>query len=264
MLHYLSKVFSASKKFELIPLAIQANRLYNLSMSYSSKFFRLQQNDTQLDRIQARLNELERLLSDDSILKEAEVRLNGAEADLQANRKSLLQAEQQVQNQRIKISQNEASLYGGKIHNPKELQDLQNEVASQKKYLTALEDRQLEAMLATEEAEDRSKSVRTEQAQIQASLIEKNAHLMAEKTELLHDKERLEIEHKAAASALAPADLGLYEQLRKIRNGVAVAKISEKACSACGVGLTPAMIQAANSPAQVTRCTSCGRILFPG
>jgi hypothetical protein len=37
----------------------------------------------------------------------------------------LKQSELEVEKQRIKIQQTEASLYGGLVHNPKELQDLQ-------------------------------------------------------------------------------------------------------------------------------------------
>jgi uncharacterized protein len=47
----------------------------------------------------------------------------------------------------------EASLYGGKIRNPKELQDLQVEIAALKRRTATLEDEQLEAMLAVEDAE---------------------------------------------------------------------------------------------------------------
>jgi uncharacterized pyridoxal phosphate-containing UPF0001 family protein len=38
----------------------------------------------------------------------------------------LKQTEADVEKQRIKIEQTESSLYGGRVQNPKELQDLQN------------------------------------------------------------------------------------------------------------------------------------------
>ena len=60
------------------------------------------------------------------------------------------QSEAEVEKQRIKIEQTEASLYGGHVHNPKELQDLQKDVASLKRHLETLEERQLEAMLVVE------------------------------------------------------------------------------------------------------------------
>ena len=233
-------------------------------MSYSSKFFRLQQIDTQLDHIHTRLKELEILLGENAALQAAEAQHNETDARLQTNRKILRQAEDQVQDQRVKISQNESSLYGGKIRNPKELQDLQNEVASLKKYLVVLEDRQLESMLATEEAENALTSAKSELDQVRASVVEQQAHLLAERTSLTQNTERFEIERQAAEAALVPAEIDIYNQLRKIRNGVAVVKISERSCSACGVNLTPAVIQSASSPSQIARCTSCGRILFPG
>ena len=52
-----------------------------------------------------------------------------------------------------RVGQAEASLYGGHVQNPKELQDLQKDVASLKRHLETLEERELEAMEAAENAE---------------------------------------------------------------------------------------------------------------
>ena len=54
---------------------------------------------------------------------------------------------------RVKLETSNAKLYGGRITNPKELQDIQLDVASSKRRLSAFEDEQLTAMIALEEAE---------------------------------------------------------------------------------------------------------------
>jgi predicted nucleic acid-binding Zn-ribbon protein len=233
-------------------------------MSLSLKLYRLQQIDTLIDQTLARLNELDILLSDRSSLEQAEETSRKADEALQAERKKLHQAENNVRDQRIKIEQEEAALYSGKMRNPKELQDLQSEVAALKRYLTTLEDRQLEAMIATEEAENAAKEAKAELNKVQAQMTEQNAHLNAEKSNLLKDKERLELERQAACSAISPQELDLYNQLRKTRRGIAVARILNRTCTACGSTLTPALVQAANSPNQIVRCSSCNRILYPG
>jgi len=233
-------------------------------MNLSGKLYRLQQIDTLHDQTMARLDELEKLLSDRTQVTQAEVECKNAEETLQVEHKKLRQAEDNVRDQRIKIEQDESALYSGKMHNPKELQDLQNEVSSLKRYLTTLEDRQLEIMISTEDVEAASKKAKDNLDQVQARMIEQNAGLNAEKTSLIKDKERLEVERQVASNALSSQELDLYNQLRKTRRGIAVARVVDRTCTACGTTLTPALVQAANSPSQIVRCSSCSRILYPG
>jgi uncharacterized protein len=233
-------------------------------MSLSSQLYRLQQIDTLNDQTLTRLDELETLLSNRSTVEQAEASCQKAEEALQEVTKKLRQAENNVRDQRIKIEQDESSLYSGKMHNPKELQDLQNEVAALKRFLTTLEDRQIEIMIAAEEAESAAEDAKAVVAQVQAQLVEQNAHLNAEKTKLLKEKERLEVERQVASNAISTQDLDLYNQLRKSRRGIAVTRVMERTCTACGSTLTPALVQAANSPGQIIRCPSCSRILYPG
>jgi ElaB/YqjD/DUF883 family membrane-anchored ribosome-binding protein len=94
-------------------------------MSLSSQLYRLQQIDTLIDQTLARLEELEKLLSDRSSVDQAEAISQKAEEALQEILKNLRHAENNVRDQRIKIEQDESALYSGKMHNPKELQDLQ-------------------------------------------------------------------------------------------------------------------------------------------
>ncbi len=122
-------------------------------MSEPFKLFRLQQIDTLIDQHRTRLREIDAILSDQTVIRSAEARVNETKAAFLSAREDLHHAEGLVQAQRIKIEQTEASLYGGKIRNPKELQDLQNELAALKRYLTVLEDKQLDAMMKSEEAE---------------------------------------------------------------------------------------------------------------
>jgi predicted nucleic acid-binding Zn-ribbon protein len=94
--------------------------------------------------------------------------------------------------------------------------------------------------------------------------IERNAELSGEKTNLLNQIGRLDSERKATIPTISATDLGLYEQLRKSRNGVAVVKIISRTCAACGATLTAALVQATQSSGQLVKCPTCGRILYPG
>ncbi len=233
-------------------------------MSQPFKLFRLQQVDSQLDHARARLSEIEVILGDHVVLRQAQDRARDAEAALSEARKSLHYAEQDVQAQRIKMEQAEASLYGGKIRNPKELQDLQKEVASLKRYIILLEDRQLENMLAAEEAETVFKNASLDVETVQAQAAEQQAGLNEEQKMLLNRCQGLEADRQALAGSVEVDDIRLYEQLRQQRRGIAVAKVADNACSACGSILTPGHVQAAYSPTQISRCAFCGRILYAG
>ena len=112
-------------------------------MSQTFKLYRLQQIDREIDRGNARLKEIEIELADDSQIKRSEKRVEAARTEREQAAKELRIAEQGVQDQRMKIERSEATLYGGKVANPKELQDLQQEGESLRKHLSTLEDLQL-------------------------------------------------------------------------------------------------------------------------
>ena len=120
-------------------------------MSESFKLFRLQQIDSELDKSYARIKAIDQLLADDEKIRRSQFKLDRAKKEHFDAEKNLRLAEQKVKDQRIKIERSQAALYGGKVSNPKELQDLQQESESLKKYLSILEDQQLEAMLAMDE-----------------------------------------------------------------------------------------------------------------
>jgi uncharacterized protein len=233
-------------------------------MTQTFKLYRLQQIDSQMDQARARVKEIEAALSKDEALRKAQESADAAARQLEVNRKALHKAEEDVLAQRVKIEQNEATLYGGKVRNPKELQDLQNEIAALKRYLGVLEDRQLEVMITIEESEQVSEQAKAALRVEAARNAEENEAMLSEHAVLQSDLARQEGERQAAVSGIDAADLGLYEQLRLTRRGVAVSKVNLGACQACGSTLSAALLHAARSPAQITRCELCGRILYGG
>ena len=233
-------------------------------MSQISNLYRLQQIDSQLDAINSKLISIATVLHDNSSILAAQQNFTEAEELNKLSSKKLRDAENKSYDTRIKLELAEASLYGGKIQNPKELQEIQNEAASLKRLLATLDDKQLDIMMEVEEAEAFVIKSKEELIVSQKMQIERNAVLDGEKTKLLSEVDRLISEKKATIPTLLVSDLGMYEQLRKSRNGVAVAKINSRACTACGTTLTAAVVQAAQSTGQIIRCPNCGRFLYPG
>jgi predicted nucleic acid-binding Zn-ribbon protein len=231
-------------------------------MSRPLNLYRLQQIDSKVDQANARLKEIEVLLADNITLRKATALEAQAKTNLEAAQKEQRQAETKVKNQRVKIEQVEATLYSGTVRNPKELQDLQNEVAALKRFLDTLEERQLETMLNVDDANEQHEKAsqilqkyRSQAEKQQAGLIQEREQILNERTESLKQRQ-------GAESIIVPDDIAIYNRLRKQRAGVAVAKVNQRACNACGSTLTAALHQAARSPSQVVFCESCGRILY--
>lgn len=234
------------------------------TMSRPFKLYRLQQIDSQLDRMIKRLREIEIDLNEDRALRQASDRSDQANEGLEKARKAQRRAEDNVLQQRVKIEQSEATLYSGKVRNPKELQDLENESASLKRYLSVLEDRQLEAMLAEEEAASSQVKAARELEKVRSQFAQQSNELLQEKERLLKDCTRSKEERQAAISSIPEEDMRLYTGLRQKSRGIAVAKVTDEACSACGSTLNSVLLHAARSPFEVNCCDTCGRILYAG
>ncbi len=233
-------------------------------MSEALNLFRLQELDTHIDKIKNRIEEINQLLSNDQRIQCAKENLEKAEAEAKRRRIELQKIEGKVEAKRIKRKTTQSSMYSGKIKNPKELQDLQMESEALKNYIAELEDEQLVAMIASEEAEKALQQAKKDLQQAEGTSVEEKAKLRGEKSKLEGDLERLIREKEAALQSVSPKALKLYDRLRKTKRGIAVAAVSEGGCSVCGQALPPGDLQTIRAGNQLFFCPSCGRLLFGG
>ena len=233
-------------------------------MSQSLNLFRLQKLDTTIDKIKSRLTEIDQKLSDDRRVEHAEKILSKVQVVAKNARIELNKIEDKVEALRIKRKTSQAALFGGKIKNPKELQDLQMESEALKRYITQLEDEQLEAMIIHEGAEQAEKQAVTDLKNAKGNSAEANAELLGERTKLEEDLNRLIREKEAVLQAIPKESMELYHRLRKTKRGAAVVSVSDGGCSICGQALTPADQQSIRASNSLVFCPSCGRILFQG
>lgn len=231
-------------------------------MSAALGLYRLQQVDSQIDHAQSRLKVIQQTLENDAELRAANERAAAADNQLKEAERLLKQTESEEEKQRIKLQQTEASLYGGLVHNPKELQDLQKDVASLKRHLETLEDRELEAMQVVETAEKNAQDAKAALERLTTSRGDQFRELARESEILNKDLDRFSSERSAVIQDLAAQAIQSYEQLRRQRRGIAVTVVSDSACAACGTTLTPSQQQSARSTSQLFYCPSCGRILY--
>jgi len=185
-----------------------------------------------------------------------------SETALQTAQRELKRAEQDVQVQQSKIEKNQKKLYGGSIKNPKELEDLQNEAGALKRHLETLEERQLEKMIAVEDTEDKLSIARQRLEHANQESAQQNEELSAEQKLKLQDVDKLENDRTLLVNRIDEEDLSLYTRLRQSGMGLAVAEVLDSCCSACGATLSASQAQAARSPSTITRCDTCGRVLY--
>jgi predicted nucleic acid-binding Zn-ribbon protein len=231
-------------------------------MSRSLQLFRLQQVDTKIDQVEKRLAEIEAVLGDNQAIVAAEATLETAKAGELQVEKTLGRAEEDVQGQQIKIEQNQAALYGGHITNPKELQDLQLEAGALQRHKESLEDVQLEHMLSLEEAQDQRQHAERVLEELRDQETREHGELIRERDKLLVDRQQLSSEREAASSGIPDEDTRLYLKLRQSKAGMAVSRVENKMCTACGTTLSESLAQAARSPNEISTCSNCRRILY--
>ena len=183
-------------------------------MSRASGLYRLQEIDRESDRLKGRLEEIRITLEDSSEIIQLKAELEAREAANAATITAARHAENEVDDQRLKLQRTEQSLYGGGVTNPKELEDFQMEAESLTRHLETLEDRYLAVMLEQEEAEiaqEESSAALNEAESRQEHL---DGELIKERDEIDKRRANLKAEREAALASVADEDLATYEKLR--------------------------------------------------
>jgi predicted nucleic acid-binding Zn-ribbon protein len=222
----------------------------------------LQEIDRQLDAARATRARLGTEIGDRDVLtrREAELKMlrdqrhtvEGQQRDLE------LLAEQR----RGKIQADETKLYGGRVTNPKELASLQDEVAQDKRQLATVEDQLLELM---EQSETLGTQLATVDSALKRETEEWETQQARLRTELANAESmlsRLDGDRRGVVAQLSASEQSTYETLRRQKGGMAVARVHQRTCEACRVGLTPAQEQRARQGHELITCHSCGRILY--
>jgi predicted nucleic acid-binding Zn-ribbon protein len=165
---------------------------------------------------------------DDVILAQTTV------SDLQ---RELDKAEADIEQVRVRKARDEDRLSSGAITAPKQLEELQHEVATLTKRQSDLEDSELEVMERMEDA----------QKALDALLIERTEHEQArDAAGVERDAAWVEIDQEIAAATAERAVvageitadlLALYEKIRAAEGGIGAGAIYRGACQACRLDL---------------------------
>ncbi|MBI5669029.1 MAG: hypothetical protein HZC41_13575 [Chloroflexi bacterium] len=230
-------------------------------MSSAQALYRLQEIELALLRNQKRLNEITAILADSHAVAEARSQAEATQQALAPLQARTRQLELEIQSNADKIRATDEHLYSGRVRNPKEMQDMQQEIQSLKKRGANLEDTLLDVMLAVEEAEARLQAAQAQLQQVTADWENQNRQLVDEQTRLKAEQARLHQQRKQALEAVDADSLAVYNALKPRKQNQPVAVLEGDTCSACGVEQTRAIISETDRGATLAKCLSCGRIL---
>jgi predicted nucleic acid-binding Zn-ribbon protein len=122
-------------------------------MSQTQQLLQLQEIDTSIRQKKTRLAEVLHAQKESAELLAARQSADSAAAELQNWQSQRRDLNLELDSLNTKAKRSEQRLYSGNVKNPKELSDLQNEIASLSRRRSTLEDEILEAMIMIEEAE---------------------------------------------------------------------------------------------------------------
>jgi uncharacterized protein len=223
--------------------------------------YRLQTLDLAIAQHRSRLDEIAAILGDDEQVSRARAALDNANQELKPWQTRARDLDLEIKGLVQKIQQTDRLLYSGKVSNPKELQDMQDELVSLRKRQGQLEDDLLEAMVRSEDGQTAVTGAQQTLDKAQATWAGSQTDLLGEKQRLENELDDLTARRKQAAAEIDPASLAKYEALRPKKRGQPVSLLQGDSCSLCGVEQTSTVAQQVRQSAQLVYCESCGRIL---
>ena len=228
------------------------------------RLYELQLVDLELDRRHERLGVIRLALADKGSLATLQAKVREYEASEADATRRQNEFDQAIASFAQRIAREEEKMYSGKVANPRELSDLQAEVTQLQRQRSQEEDRLLAVMDELDSAHhsltDASIEAQVEEERWQA---EQQA-MTAEQATLQDEVAKLTGRREAMAAQVSPADLSLYEQVRRAHQGRAVAMVRRGTCEVCRVGLPTGQLQALATSTAPVRCNNCGLILVAG
>ena len=231
-------------------------------MHPSKQLFQLQTLDLERDAKYRRLKTVIAALAEPEALRVAAQGVSVAQADVARARTRRKDLELEVKTLEARVASVEERLYSGKVKNPKELTDLQNDSAALRRHHATLDDALLEAMIGLEDAESRERQAQSHLADLESEWQSNQKKLTEERGQLEAELAALTEQRNQNIAAIAPDHVQVYQRLRHEHAGLAVGRVEEGMCSACGEEISDRLLFKARLSEGISLCGNCGRILL--
>jgi len=226
----------------------------------------VQGHDTEADQLRHRLAALpERAQLDATMADIAALEAQSAQVGEQRDAigRDLKRLEDEVALIEARRAETDRKLYGGTVNAARELQSLQDELASLKRRQSSLEDDELDLMERAEPLDATLAKLDEERAALDEVATTLTAAVAEAEAAVTADLDRVVRERSAAADGLDAELLAEYERLRAQLGGVAIARLVGTNCGGCHLTLSSVEVdRIRRTPAgAMVHCEECGRIL---
>ena len=224
----------------------------------------IQELDTAIDRLLARMEALERGEDEAAALaeaNEAERAMGELRLRLDELSRDQMRFDHEIDSMSQKAAPDERRLYDGSVANARELDSITHEVDNLKKRRSDREDELLALMEVREELEAQERAA-GERSEALRARVEEVGSVAADELERL----RIEVKERsearvALAEAVDPEFLELYEELRPQKKGVAAVALIDGVCQGCHEQLSSVYVDRLKRVEGPKRCEHCRRIL---
>lgn len=179
--------------------------------------------------------------------------------ELKNTRKGKMEKELQIDEIDQKLQRHEEEKY--KVKSQQEFEAVEKEIAD----LETKKDREEESLLELmENEEDLSNLLPSLKKQLQSDKQEEELvkeDLNNKLGDLKKNKKNLTEKREKLSSQIDKLYYNQYGQLRKVRNGLAVAMVKDRVCGGCSVKVPPSLVGQMRR-SEIVYCESCSRIIY--
>lgn len=202
-------------------------------------------------------------------IRDADTKLNGARAAVTAAKEAHTKVLKERKKFELDVDQwkDRARKFrdqSGAVKTNEAYKALLHEIANAEAEVAKAEDRQLEVMMAAEEAELRVKHAEANLREDEQAIAEERKQIDALQSEKRKQLEALLAERERIIAPVAEDMRDLYSRIAKRHNGSALAEARGEQCRACGMRVLPHVVQELRRDAneEIYRCESCSLILY--
>jgi uncharacterized protein len=235
-------------------------------MSRWAALLAVQEHDTRTDQLNHRIETLP--VRSDLAQLGGDVRVvDDKLADAQRRRDELGRSQQRLEDEIASLTERanraEKQLYSGAVTNPRELQALQDDVASIRRRIGQLEDDELEIMELVEPVDAERTQLTGERERLDAEGVRLRAALDEAESELAAQLATVQTERERAAAEVPDELWPEYDKLRARFGGVGIARLVGSTCQGCHLALPAVEVDRIRRLPldEAVHCEECGRLL---
>jgi len=225
------------------------------------KLIQLQKLDAEIKNTSLFLENIPRQIEDINKKKENSLKIiTLAKEKMAQNQKKRRDLEAEVKDVKAKISKYNLQLNDVKTNI--EYKSLLKEIEEAQKNISEMEDEIINEMLIADEIEEEIKEATQKYSEVEKEFSKEKEILEQKQRESETKKKELNQEKEELISKIPDDRAGLYSQIFKSKNGIALSPLTGDFCSLCHMRVRPQVLNELKGNETIILCENCGRILY--